>query len=69
VGAPLTLQELQETPETDLFIRETLRLYPEQHLFVRSCAQDWQVHGHTVPAGWLLILPALLEALSQLTWM
>ena len=56
----MTLADLDDTPETDLFLREVLRLYPEQHLFVRSCAQDWQVHGHTVPAGWLLILPALL---------
>ncbi|HEY7093231.1 MAG TPA: cytochrome P450 [Ktedonobacterales bacterium] len=63
IGEPVTLAQVREeaTPETNLFLRECLRMYPGQHLIVRGCTQHWQVHGHTIPAGWVVIIPALLN--------
>jgi cytochrome P450 len=61
VGEPVTLGQINDTPETDLFLREALRLFPAQHLIVRGCAQDWEIHGCVVPTGWIVIVPALLN--------
>ncbi len=48
---PVTLDDLKNLTYTDMFIKETLRLYPLAYAFSRDVIQDVELGGYTIPAG------------------
>src|SRR5579862_7036535 len=54
--APIQLSDIRATPYFDAFIKETLRLHPAQHLSIRGVTSPWEYAGHTVPAGWSVLI-------------
>lgn len=57
--APLRSGDLQRTPLLDAIIMESLRLYPQVHLFFRVAKEDVVFAGHTIPKGALVgLIPA-----------
>lgn len=57
--APLSLADLQDKPLLDAIIMETLRLYPQVHLFFRGAKEDLVFEGHPIPTGTIVgLVPA-----------
>jgi len=58
-AAPVRYDEVRATPYTDAFIKETLRLYPAQHVTIRGVTAPWTYADATVPVGWGVLLVPL----------
>lgn len=56
---PVRYDEIRTTPYTDAFIKETLRLYPAQHVTIRGVTAAWSYADATVPDGWGVLLVPL----------
>ena len=55
----LTYADLQQKPLLDDIIKETLRLYPQVHLFFRGAKEDIEYEGHIIPKDTLVgLVPA-----------
>lgn len=48
---PVTLDDLNSLTYTDMFIKETLRLYPLAYAFSRDVVKDVELGGYTIPTG------------------
>ena len=48
---PVTLDDLKQLTYTDMWIKETLRLYPLAYTFSRDVIQDVELGGYTIPKG------------------
>ncbi len=60
--APIQLADLQQKPVLDAVIKETLRLYPQVHIFFRGAKEEVEFEGFTIPKGWLVHLnPAFVH--------
>jgi retinoid hydroxylase len=60
--APIMLADLQQKPLLDAVIKETLRLYPQVHIFFRGAKEAVEFDGFTIPKGWLVHLnPAFVH--------
>ncbi len=58
-ASPVRYDDIRATPYTDAFIKETLRLYPAQHVTIRGVTTPWTFADATVPAGWGVLLVPL----------
>lgn len=59
---PISLADLQQKPLLDAIIKESLRLYPQVHIFLRGTKEDVEFDGFTIPKGWLVNLnPAFVH--------
>jgi cytochrome P450 len=54
---PVTMQDLRAMPYLDAFIKETLRLHPATSVLMRGAHEPFAFAGHTIPAGWIVVLP------------
>jgi len=59
LAAPVRYDDIRATPYTDAFVKETLRLYPAQHVTIRGVTAPWTFADATVPAGWGVLLVPL----------
>jgi sterol 14-demethylase len=65
--AEVTYQSLREVPVLESVIKEVLRLHPPLIILMRGVLRDFQVVGHTVPAGKLVaISPAVSHHIPEL---
>ena len=53
-GSEVSFQALREIPVLEAAIKETLRLHPPLILLLRVAMEDFEIGGHTVPAGQLV---------------
>jgi cytochrome P450 len=53
-GAPLTIEHLPQLKLTAGVANEVLRVLPPAVISVRKTVNDFTLHGHTVPAGYLV---------------
>lgn len=58
-SAPIRYEEVRATPYTDAFVKETLRLWPAQHVTIRGVTAPWTYADATVPAGWGVLMAPL----------
>jgi cytochrome P450 len=57
--APIVLADLQQKPLLDALIQESLRLYPQVHIFFRGAKEDLEFDGYPIKKGWLVnLIPA-----------
>ncbi|MET0837801.1 MAG: cytochrome P450 [Marmoricola sp.] len=53
-GSAVSFQALRSIPRLEASLKETLRLHPPLVLLLRVAQQDYEIGGHTVPAGTLV---------------
>lgn len=53
-GSEVSFQALREIPVLEAALKETLRLHPPLILLLRVAVEDFEIGGHTVPAGQLV---------------
>ncbi len=59
LDAPLSFDDLNNKPLLDAIIMESLRLYPQVHLFFRGAKEDLEYEGHAIPEGTIVgLIPA-----------
>lgn len=59
LDAPLSFADLQQKPLLDAVIMESLRLYPQVHMFFRGAKEDLEYDGHVISKGTIVgLLPA-----------
>ncbi len=58
-NAPISFADLGQKPFLDAIIKETLRLYPQVHLFFRGAKEDLEYDGYAIPKGSIVgLVPA-----------
>jgi len=58
---PPTLEQLDQLPQLDQVIKETLRLYPPIHMGNRQTNGDIAVHGYDIPGGTRVMMSIYLS--------
>ncbi len=53
-GSEVSFQALREIPVLESVLKETLRLHPPLIILMRLVQQDFELLGHTIPAGTLI---------------
>ncbi len=53
-GSEVSFQALREIPTLEAVLKETLRLHPPLIILMRLVQQDFELLGHTIPAGTLI---------------
>ena len=53
-GSEVSFQALREIPMLESVLKETLRLHPPLIILMRLVQQDFELLGHTIPAGTLI---------------
>uniref|UniRef100_A0A8B9ISG9 Cytochrome P450 3A n=1 Tax=Amazona collaria TaxID=241587 RepID=A0A8B9ISG9_9PSIT len=55
--APLTYEALMQLEYLDMTVSETLRLYPLGGRLERTCKEDVEINGVTIPKGTIVMIP------------
>lgn len=55
-GRPATTGDLEKLPYTQMVVAETMRLYPPAWVIGRHVLNDYEIGGHLIPAGSVLVM-------------
>ena len=67
-GKNITIQDIEEMPYLDAFMKEVLRLYPPAGMIVRSNVDEVFLKGTRIPARTRLVIPIHLLHRHPLYW-
>lgn len=64
----ITLEDLEKMDYFEAFLNEVLRVYPPVGTIIRSCAEECNILGETIPANTRLVIPISLLQKHHKYW-